>query len=156
MKRVEVGRLGSPYGLGGAIKFRGEPVVTELERVYIEELGYRAIEEAYYLGEEIVLELVGVNTVEAARALSGRAVLADPEELPDLEEGQFYYFQLVGLPVLVNGEPVGEVVDVDDAGAQDVLVVRIGNKRHLIPLQAPYVKASATRIEVEPIPGLLE
>ncbi|WP_018467303.1 ribosome maturation factor RimM [Calidithermus timidus] len=156
MKRVEVGRLGSPYGLGGAIKFHGEPVVAELERVYIEGLGYRAIEEAYYLGEEIVLELVGVGTVEAARALSGRAVLADPEELPELEEGRFYYFQLVGLPVLVNGEPVGEVIDVDDAGAQDVLVVRIGSKRHLIPLQAPYVRASATRIEVEPIPGLLE
>jgi 16S rRNA processing protein RimM len=156
MKRVEVGRLGSSYGLGGAIKFRGEPVVAELERVYIEGLGYRAIEEAYYLGEELVLELAGVTTVEAARALAGRAVLADPEELPELEEGRFYYFQLLGLPVLVNGEPVGEVIDVDDAGAQDLLVVRIGTQRHLIPLQAPYVRVSASRIEVEPIPGLLE
>ncbi|RIH85768.1 Ribosome maturation factor RimM [Calidithermus terrae] len=156
MKRVQVGRLGSAYGLGGAVKFRGEPLVAGLERVYIEGIGYRAVEEAYYLGEELVLELAGVGTVEAARALAGRAVLADPEELPELEEGQFYYFQLIGLPVLVNGEPVGEVVDVDDAGAQDVLVVQAGTKRHLIPLQAPYVKASASRIEVEPIPGLLD
>ncbi|MER3426407.1 MAG: hypothetical protein C4299_04550 [Thermoleophilia bacterium] len=77
-------------------------------------------------------------------------------QLPELEEGQFYYFQLIGLPVLVNGEPVGKVVDVDDAGAQDVLVVQVGTRRHLIPLQAPYVKPSATRIEVEPIPGLLD
>lgn len=156
MKRVEVGRLGSAYGLGGAIKFRGEAVVADLERVYVEGLGYRAIEEAYYLGEEIVLELAGVSTVEAARALAGRAVLADAEDLPELEEGRFYYFQLIGLPVLVNGEVVGEVVDVNDAGAQDVLVVRVGNRHHLIPLQAPYVRASTTQIEVEPIPGLLE
>lgn len=36
MRLVEIGRFGAPYALRGGLKFRGEPVVAHLERVYVE------------------------------------------------------------------------------------------------------------------------
>ncbi|MER3482820.1 MAG: 16S rRNA processing protein RimM [Meiothermus sp.] len=162
-KRVEIGRLGKPYGLGGDLKFRGEPVIEELQRVYLEGLGYRLIEEMYSLNNETVIHLSGVNSRDDAERVSSLRVYADADELPELEEGAHYYFQLIGKTVFVDGKPFGEVADIEDAGAQDLLVIkhsgtslRAQNKTHLVPLQAPYVRLEADGIHIEPIPGLLD
>jgi 16S rRNA processing protein RimM len=62
----------------------------------------------------------------------------------------------------VEGQKVGEVADILDAGAQDVLVIRgVGERlrdraERLVPLQAPYVRVEAEGIHVEPIPGLFD
>ncbi|WP_243093804.1 ribosome maturation factor RimM [Thermus thalpophilus] len=162
MRLVEIGRFGAPYALQGGLKFRGEPVVAHLERVYVEGQGWRAVEDLYQVAGDVVVHLAGVTTRELAEALVGLRVYAEVEDLPPLEEGQYYYFALMGLPVFVGGVQVGEVVDILDAGAQDVLVVRgVGERlrdraERLIPLQAPYVRVEAEGIHVEPIPGLFD
>ncbi len=162
-KRVEIGRLGKPYGLEGDLKFRGEPVIEELEKVYLEGLGYRLLEEIYSLNNETVIHLSGVDSRDEAERVSTLRVYADESELPELEAGAHYYFQLIGKPVFVDGQPFGEVADIEDAGAQDLLVIRQSgtslraqNKTHLVPLQAPYVRLEASGIYIEPIPGLLD
>lgn len=99
---------------------------------------------------------------ELAEPLVGLRVYAEVAELPPLEAGQYYYFALMGMPVYVEGVKVGEVVDILDAGAQDVLVIRgVGERlrqqrERLVPLQAPYVRVEVEGIHVEPIPGLFD
>ncbi|WP_038046683.1 ribosome maturation factor RimM [Thermus caliditerrae] len=162
MRLVEIGRFGAPYALQGGLKFRGEPVVAHLERVYVEGHGWRAVEDLYQVAGDLVVHLAGVGTRELAEALVGLRVYAEVEDLPPLEEGQYYYFALIGLPVFVEGQQVGEVADILDAGAQDVLVIRgVGERlrerqERLVPLQAPYVRVTAEGIHVEPIPGLFD
>ena len=62
----------------------------------------------------------------------------------------------------VEGRQVGEVVDILDAGAQDVLIIRgVGERlrdraERLVPLQAPYVRVEEGSIHVDPIPGLFD
>ncbi len=158
MNLVRIGRLGRPHALGGGLKFRSEAPEALLAqpRVYLAELGWRAVERVEALGEDLVVFFSGVETREAAEELAGLDVLLEPEQLPE-PEGGWYYFQLVGLPVLLGGEPLGEVVDVMDTGAQDVLVVRKGARRLLVPLQAPYVEVSGEAVRlVDPPEGLLE
>ena len=162
-KRVEIGRLGKPYNLEGDLKFRGEPIVEALDRVYLEGFGYRVIEEVFYLNEELVLKLSGVDDRTAAERLAGLKVFADQSDLPELEESQFYYFELMGRPVFVDGKPFGTVADIEDMGAQDLLIIkqsgttlRTQSKTHMVPLQAPYVKIEADGIYIEPIPGLFD
>lgn len=162
-KRIEIGKLGKPYGLEGDLKFRGEPLIEDLERVYLEGYGYRAIEEFYYLNQEMVLKLSGLDDRAAAERLAGVSVLADQADLPKLGEGEHYYFELMGKAVFVEGKPFGEVADIEDAGAQDLLVIkqsgnslRAKSKTHLVPLQAPYVRIEADGIHIEPIPGLFD
>jgi 16S rRNA processing protein RimM len=113
---VEIGRFGAPYALAGGLKFRGEPVVAHLTRIYVEGHGWRAVEDLYQVGEELVVHLAGVSTRELAEALVGLRVYAEVAYLPPLEEGQYYYFALIGLPVYVEGQKVGEVADILDAG----------------------------------------
>ncbi|HEU4740805.1 MAG TPA: ribosome maturation factor RimM [Meiothermus sp.] len=163
MRRIEVGRIGSPYALEGGLKFRGEPWVEDLQRIYLQDLGYRTIEEAYWINEELVLHLNGVEDRTDAEALVGLLVYADESDLPRLEEGFFYYYQLVGRPVFVDGQPFGEVAEVQEAGAQDLLVIkrsgtslRASSKTYLVPFQAPYVAVKDEGIYIEAIPGLFE
>ena len=162
MRLVEIGRLGAPYALQGGLRFRGEPVVVHLKRVYVEGHGWRAVEDLYQVGEDLVVHLAGVSSRELAEVLVGLRVYTDVADLPPLEEGRYYYFALIGLPVYVEGRKVGEVADILDAGAQDVLVIRGEGERlrdraeRLVPLQAPYVRVEAEGIHVEPIPGLFD
>ncbi|MGQ9510560.1 MAG: ribosome maturation factor RimM [Thermaceae bacterium] len=159
---VEIGRLGSPYALAGGVRFRGEEVILKLDRVYLEGHGFRAIQDVFWVGSELVVQFAGVKDRGMAEALVGLRVYVLEEELPPLEEGRFYYFRLLGLPVQVGEALLGRVVDILDTGAQDVLVVegegpRLRDQtRRLIPLQAPYVQVEEDRILVEPIPGLLD
>ena len=162
MRLVEIGRFGAPYALKGGLRFRGEPVVLHLERVYVEGHGWRAMEDLYRVGEELVVHLAGVTDRTLAEALVGLRVYAEVADLPPLEEGRYYYFALIGLPVYVEGRQVGEVVDILDAGAQDVLIIRgVGERlrdraERLVPLQAPYVRVEEGGIHVDPIPGLFD
>jgi 16S rRNA processing protein RimM len=162
MRRIEIGRMGKSYGMDGGLKFRGEPVVLDLEKVYLEGLGYRAIEDIEVLNNEMVLYLSGVQNRQEAERLAGLRVYADRDDLPKLEEGEYYYFELIGRAVFVDGKPFGEVVDVQD-GVQDLLIIkakgvslRAQSKTYMVPLQAPYVRVEAEGIYIEAVPGLLE
>ncbi len=159
MNLIRIGRLGRPHALAGGLKFRSEAPEALLDqpRVYLQGLGWRAVARVEALGEDLVVYFSGVESREAAEELAGLDVLLEPERLPE-PEGGWYYFQLVGLPVFLGEEePLGEVVDVMDTGAQDVLVVRRGARRLLVPLQAPYVEVAEGAVRlVEPPEGLLE
>jgi 16S rRNA processing protein RimM len=162
MKRIEIGRIGKSYGMEGGLKFRGETLVFDLEKVYLEGLGYRAIEAIEEHNNEIVLYLSGVQNRQEALGLAGLRVYTDQEDLPELNEGEYYYFELIGRPVFVDDQPFGEVVEVED-GVQDLLIIkargtslRAQSKTYMVPLQAPYVKIEADGIYIQAIPGLLE
>jgi 16S rRNA processing protein RimM len=157
MRRIELGLIGKPSGMNGGLKFRGEPVILELERVYLDGPGYRAIEDVFEQNSELILFLAGVDSRETAEGLVGLKVYADEAEMPQLEEGYHYYFQLVGRKVFVDGDLFGEVSDVQDVSAQDLLEIRDSKgKKHLIPLQASYVRVEDDGVYIEPIEGLFE
>lgn len=162
MRRIEIGRIGKSYGMDGGLKFRGEALVFNLEKVYLEGLGCWAIEAVEENNNEIVLYLSGVQNQQQALRLAGLRVYIDQDDLPVLEEGEYYYFELIGRPVFVDGQPFGEVVEVED-GVQDLLIIkargsslRAQSKTYMIPLQAPYVRIGADGIHIEAIPGLFE
>ena len=158
MSRVRIGRLGKPHALAGGLKFRSEAPAALLgqERVYLEGVGWRAVERLEEISGNLIVFFAGVHDREAALELSGRDVYVEAGSLPEVEDG-WYYFQLVGLPVRLDGEPAGEVVEVLDSGAQDVLVVKHGARRYMVPLQAPYVEVEDGAVHLkEPPEGLLE
>lgn len=110
---------------------------------------------------EVRLQLRGIGDIEAARALRGRLVVAPAAALPELPEGEFYWFQLVGCRVArADGEEVGTVRELWDAGAHDVLVVEGDDGRdRLVPTARAVMREvdlAARRIVVEDVPGLLD
>lgn len=58
----------------------------------------------------------------AAEKLRGTALTVPRSAMPELSEGEYYYADLLGLPVVsTEGEPMGKVVAVENFGAGDIL-----------------------------------
>ena len=74
-----------------------------------------------------------VTTGDEALGYRGCDVAVERWRLPDLEDGEFYWTDLVGLRVVTaDGVDLGEVERMLETGANDVMVVRGGLER-LIP-----------------------
>lgn len=158
---VLIGRLGKTFQLEGGLRFyplgdTEAKAVAQLKSIFVEGRGMTPIKRVRAVGDQIVLYLAGVITVEAAKLLVNREVYAPTDDLPEPEEGAFYVELLLGLPVLVDGEPFGEVIDLIEAGGQDLLVVEADEEEILIPLQADYVTITEETVTItDPPEGLL-
>ncbi|THF88858.1 16S rRNA processing protein RimM [Deinococcus sp. KSM4-11] len=141
--RTLLGHLLGPHGVQGGVKVYvlGDPgQFRALKRVYVDERGWLKIRRVDMLAPGVALQLAGITTREGAEALRGLNVYAADAELPAPEAGVYYYHELRGLTVSgADGTALGEVLDVQDMGPQDVLVVRHAGGEALVPLQAPYV-----------------
>ena len=90
----------------------------------------------------LLLSLEGVSDLEQARGFKGARVLVDKTDLPKLEEGSYYWFDLIGLRVfLMNGTCLGNIESIIETGSNDVYVVRNGNTETLVPALTKVVKA---------------
>jgi len=109
-----------------------------------------------------VLRLAGVNDRDQAEALRGHVLQVPVADRPQLEDGEFYVADLVGLAVrlLPAGDPIGTVTDLYEAG-NDLLEVTLSaeGKRVLVPFVeeiVPEVDVAAGYVAILPPPGLLE
>lgn len=97
------------------------------------------LEEGRRQGQAIVVRLKGIDDRDLARTYCGAEVMVSKAELPELPEGEFYWFQLEGLEVFtVEDECLGKVHHLIETGANDVLVVQatansIDQRERLIP-----------------------
>lgn len=110
---------------------------------------------------EVRLTLEGVEGRDAAAALRGMLVLADPASLDALPADEFYWFELVGCRVVTqDGETIGTVRELWETGAHDVLVVQgVDGRRRLVPTARELVSEidlEHRRVVVDAIPGLLD
>jgi 16S rRNA processing protein RimM len=110
---------------------------------------------------EVRLALRGVTDRDTAAGLTGWLVAGDPEHLPPLPEGEFYWYELIGCRVQASGgRTIGTVKEIWETGAHDVLVVEGEDGRsRLIPTARALMKevdAETGRIVVEDLPGLFD
>lgn len=157
---IRVGRVLGPQGVAGGVKLfviGSAEQLLDVERLFVEGAGWLRVKDVQAHGPGLVLFFGGVESREGAERLRDRAVFAAEAELPPLPDDEFYYHELRGLRVVTpNGEVIGEVKDVQDAGAQDLLVVRHANGESFVPLQAPYVQVRRGRdVVLDAPPGLL-
>jgi 16S rRNA processing protein RimM len=91
----------------------------------------------------IVAHLDGIDDRDSAAELGGWEILIDEKLLPEPEEDEYYWRDLIGLAV-VNLENIhlGTVDYLLETGANDVLVVKDDDKERLIPfVQGQFVKS---------------
>lgn len=76
-------------------------------------------------GKILIVHLEGVDSPEQAQPLTGCELAVDRHALPDLDAGDYYWYQLQGLAVeTLAGVRLGRVDHLLETGANDVLVVR--------------------------------
>ncbi len=89
-----------------------------------------------------VVKLEDVDSQEIAQSLIGCPVYLPLVKLPQLEDGQFYYHEIIGYQVVdaVQGR-LGAIENVYEMPHQDLLVMHYQGKEVLIPIADDIVKS---------------
>lgn len=107
-----------------------------------------------------IIKFEGIDSVDDAEKLKGRKAYIEESELPELEEDEYYWFELVGLDVYTDsGRYLGKVENLIDRALQSLLVVKNDDNEILIPFSDPIVKEiklKESRIIISPPGGLLD
>ncbi len=105
-----------------------------------------------------ILRFDGIETRDEAEKLKGAYLLIRTEELPELEEGSYYDFDLVGIEVFtVSGEKLGQIIEIEKYPANDVYVVEGDAGKLMLPATLEVVRKvdmDNKRMEVELLDGL--
>jgi 16S rRNA processing protein RimM len=121
-----------------------------------------SLEEHWFQSGRIILKFAGYDSVEDASALVGYEFAVTEAERVELEEDEFYDWELEGCRVeSVEGEEIGRVREVLRTGGVEVLVVdnEATKREHLIPLAEEIcveIDVERKLIRVDTPEGLLE
>jgi 16S rRNA processing protein RimM len=155
---VTVGRIVGAFGLKGEMKVE---VLTDFPDVRFEpgakvlmKGDWVEVETARWHQGRLLVKLCGMEDVETVKKLQFNYLQAPAEGRPELEQDEFYLEDLVGLKVrTVDGEALGEVDEVLEMPAHDVLVIG----EIMVPVVKEFVKEvdlDAGMITVQLIPGM--
>lgn len=146
---VILGRLADPYGIRGWLKlhpFGDDPLDWDEIPVWWiskdgemwRECGLKGLK---VHGNGVVVLLEGIDDRTAAEAMKGVLVGAPRDALPETDEDEFYWADLIGLDVINTAEErLGKVVGLLETGAHDVLrVVGDDEVERLLPFVAAVV-----------------
>lgn len=169
MGLLPFGRVVKTHGLSGEVKIlpfsREFENLSRIKRLFIqvkqdeEPREFNIVRRSLEKGSGI-LELEGVNSVDVAENLRGCLVLIECSDLPETDEDEYYWFQLIGLRVYTtDGGYIGKVVNLIDREPQSLLIVKDGEREHLIPMIDTIIKGinlENSQIVISPIEGLLD
>ena len=141
-----MGRIAAPFGVQGWLKV--QPFTAETKGL----LGYatwwvgrdgdwheREVTEARVQGRSVVARLAGCEDRDAAARMRGQEIAIARAQLPATQAQEFYWTDLIGLDVVNGaGQRYGQVADMLETGANDVLVVQ-GERERLIPFIADVI-----------------
>ena len=130
---LPIGKIVGTHGVKGTIKvysyaqafsvFEPEGVIL-LKNPEGEEKTY-TIEWAKPHKRILLLCLKGIESRESAEKLIGAELFIEKKNLPELEEGTYYWIDLIGLSVYtIDEEYIGRIESIIPTGSNDVYVVK--------------------------------
>ncbi|MBF0358988.1 MAG: ribosome maturation factor RimM [Magnetococcales bacterium] len=163
---VVVGRLLGPHGVRGEIKVH---YLTEEKETLLSfpdwllgpdggPMQRYSLVSGRSSAKGLIVRLAGIDDRDAAQALSGTDVWIMRSQLPELDQDQFYWADLIGSKVVTeDGEELGEVQHLFETGANDVMSVNSQGEERLIPFTSEVVlqvDADARVVLVRLLPGM--
>ena len=164
---LEAGKVVTTHGVCGEMKLElwcdGVAFLKKVGRLYPSRNGGKCyqIKSIRAQGQMALLQLEGVDDMDAARALRGQVFYFDRNDAT-LPAGRWYVADLIGCEVrdADTGKVYGVVTSVDHPGAQDIYTVKSpGGKEYMVPGVDAFLKERNPPegyILVTPIPGLLD
>ena len=149
MNLFEIGKIVKIHGLGGRMKvvsyLESDTILKSVEEVYVgsgkRETNLKKVKNIKINKKHFLLELEGVEDVDAASALVGCQVLIPSDKLERLSEGEYYWRDIIGLEVITeDGEILGRIENVFSTGSNDVYVCAGGEREILLPAIADVIR----------------
>jgi len=141
MKYVPIGKIISTYGIKGEVKFQYYNEEKEVLYGYTsffihDKIGWNTLKpkSIKFRKHFFSINFEGLDRLEDTSFLINKEIFVKEEDLPQLEENEFYEYQLLGLTVYNQaGESLGILDRIIHTGANDVMFVR-GETEMLIPM----------------------
>jgi 16S rRNA processing protein RimM len=164
---VLLGRITKPHGIRGEVKvypYSGEPEeFVHYSAILLGSDGdlppvaYR-IERARVQKNIALLKLEGCDTRNDAEKLVRLQVFVHEDDLPELEENEFYLRDLEGKQVVTDtGQVLGRLTGILSNSGQDLARITDGKREYVIPLVPEFlVSIDEHEVRVSLPPGLLE
>ena len=146
-KMVIMGIITAPHGVRGQMKIK-----IFCERAQdLTAYGPLSLEDGAALSLQIkgfnkgfaICSAASVYDRDAAEALKGSALYLERDKLPDLDEGEIYQADLLGMQVCNSvGTLLGKVIGLHDFGAGEIVEIQLPecNKTEMLPYYPPFLK----------------
>lgn len=149
MERLVIGEVLKPQGIRGELKvktFTDFPEdVKAFKTVYIDDMPYKILSFRVGADGAAYLGLRGIPDRNAAELFRGKKLEGDRQDAPELEEGQYYIVDIIGLSCETEeGEVLGVVKDITNL-ASDVYTIEKDGKNILFPA----VKGVVVKVDIE-------
>ncbi len=141
LQYLEAGEIVTTHGVRGEMKILpwsdGPEFLMDFHRVLIDETQY-TVESCRIQKSCNLLKVKGIDTVEDAQALRGKAVKVFREDAP---AELIFVAELIGVRVFAEDEEIGVIADVLDYPGNKVYVVR-GEHEYMIPAVKAFVQST--------------
>ena len=131
-----IGKVSKAQGIKGEIKLNlnNENIdLTNVKTFVIENESYK-VEKFFSRPNGIFAKLERVDDRTSAESLQGKFIDVLKEELETLNANEFYFDDLVGAKIVdQNGQRLAEIVDIEQYGAADVIVINENGKMFNLP-----------------------
>ena len=168
MDFLQVGKIVNTHALQGEVKVisnsdfkedrfkKGSQLVIDFNGDHIE---VTVATHRVHKGADL-LKFKHLNSINDVEKFKGCSLLVSADELDELDENEFYYFEIIGCQVVTtDDEVIGEISEILETGANDVWVVkRPGQKDALIPYIEDVVKSvdiESKKVTINVLEGLL-
>ena len=154
-ERVCVGVITGSHGVRGALRiksFTAEPAhVAAYGKVTMGEgLNSVVLRVTGQAKGAVVAKIEGVTNRDVAQALKGTKLYVPRAALPEPEEDEYYYDNLVGLDVRsLEGGALGTIQAVHNYGAGDILDIRAPEGKDGGELMLPFTREVVPKVNLE-------
>lgn len=158
---IVVGKTLKPVGLKGELKIfpytESPDIFNRFPYLFFETECFE-VKQVRNTKAAVAVFLNGVESYEDADKLRGRLVKTSANFFPDIDEEEYYWFQLIGLEIFdVKDKYVGCVQSLIRTAAHDILQVQNGTKEIMIPMVDQIVRTvdlRENRIIIENFEGI--
>ncbi|MBO8144470.1 MAG: 16S rRNA processing protein RimM [Thermodesulfobacterium sp.] len=146
---IPVAKILSTHGIKGELKVSPllsySEILLQIKRFYLTKNKENFLEvENIRKGPGYNVYLVKFKDIdfEEAQSLTNQILYIDFEDLPDLEEDEFYYYQIIGFKVKdKNNKLWGKIKEIMPMGEYDLILVKTeSGEEFYIPLVEEYVE----------------
>lgn len=161
---IEVMKITNTHGVKGEMKamhYADSPAFFKKVTSLYDKKGKAYTITAIREGKGCVLVTIeGIEDMNAAEAMKNVSLFAKREDFPPLKKGEYYLIDLIGLTAeTVDGEVIGEVCDIIEKTAQNLIVIKNDDREILIPKCDAFVSKvdlDEKKIYITPIEGLID
>ena len=145
-KEIIIGKIVAPHGVRGDIRIlpltEKPDLFLDLEYLLLEGGKKLTVKNARFQKRMILVTTKEVTSMNEAELLRDKNIYIKAEDLPELEEDEFYVADLVGIPVYdLEGNQIGTFKDSLSTGSNDVYIIAVpGAKDILVPALKEYFK----------------